>query len=201
MVYGELDGLWRIGNDYANFRVLQPPYKLQLLCNGAHASNLLPFLGCNWNSCMMKRQGLIVFALGSLRDSDLAFSSDGPLPVGVVFFPSFPFMEVMLFPSPMLGNESGESGVLLVPLSPFSPLLPLSLISSSFLPLSLLSSLIPLSLLSSHSSSLSHSLFLSFSIYLPLFPFPFLLLFLLLPLLVRTLFFSLSSHFFYFLFF
>ena len=58
------------------------------------------------------------------------FGSDGPLPVGVVFFPSFPFMGVMLFPSFVLGNASGESGVLLVPLSPFSPLLSLSLLSS-----------------------------------------------------------------------
>ena len=48
--------------------------------------------------------------------------------MGVVFFPSFPFMRVMLFPSFVLGNASGESGVLLVPLSPFSPILSLSLL-------------------------------------------------------------------------
>ena len=98
--------------------------------------------------------------------------------MGVVFFPSFPFMGVMLFPSFVLGNASGESDVLLVPLSPFSPILSLSLLSSP-------------------SPSLSQSLFLSF-----FFPSPFLLLFLLLPLLVRTLFFSLSPFsliFFHFL--
>ena len=133
---------------------------------------------------MMKRQGLVVFSGGPPRDSGVAFGSNGPLPVGVVFFPSFPFMGVMLFPSFVLGNASGESGVLLVPLSPFSPLLSLSLLSS-------------------HSPSLFHSLFLSFSVSLPLFifPSPFLLLFLLLPLLVRTLFFSLSSFSFFFFFF
>ena len=48
---------------------------------------------------MMKRQGLVVFSRGPPRDSGLAFGSDGPLPVGVVFFPSFPFMGVMLLMS------------------------------------------------------------------------------------------------------
>ena len=124
-------GLWRIGNDCAIFRVLRPPYKWRLLRYGAQTSNLLPFLGRNWNRRVMKRQGLVIFAGGPPRDSVPAFDSDGPLPVGVVFFHSFPFMGVMLFPSPVLGNASGESGVLLVPLSPFSPLLP------SLLPLSL----------------------------------------------------------------
>ena len=88
--------------------------------------------------------------------------------MGVLFFPSFPFMGVMLFPSFMLGNASGENGVLLVPLSPFSPLLSLSLLSSP-------------------SPSFSHSLFLSFSVSLPLFLF--LSPSLLPPLLVRTIFF------------
>ena len=74
--------------------------------------------------------------------------------MGVVFFPSFPFMGVMLFPSFVLRNASGESGVLLVPLSPFSPLLSLSLLSSP-------------------SPSFSHSLFLSFSVSLPFFSFSF----------------------------
>ena len=129
----------------------------------------------------MKCQGLVVFLGGPSRDSGSAFSSDGPLPLGVVFFPSFPFMGVMLFPSFALGNVSGESGILLVPLSPFSPLLSFSLLSSP-------------------SPSLFHSLFLSFSVSLPLFFFlsPFLLLFLVLPLLVRTLFFSLSPFSFFF---
>ena len=105
---------------------------------------------------MMKRQGLVVFAGGPPRDSRPAFGSDGPLPVGVVFFPSFPFMGVMLFPSPMLGNAPGESGVLLVPLSPFSPLLP------SLLPLSLLSSPFP------SPFPLVHTLFSSLSLSLSL---------------------------------
>ena len=110
--------------------------------------------GRNWNPRVMKRQGLVVFAGGTPRDSRPAFGSDGPLPVGVMFFPSFPFMGVMLFPSPVLGNASGESGVLLVPLSPFSPLLP------SLLPLSLLSSHFPspFPLVRTRSSSLSLSL-------------------------------------------
>ena len=76
--------------------------------------------------------------------------------MGVVLFPSFPFMGVMLFPCFVIENASGESRVLLVPLSPFSPLLSLSFLSSPSL-------------------SFSHSLFLSFSVSL-LFPsiFPFL---------------------------
>ena len=101
LVYGEFDNLWRIGTDCAIFRVLRPPYKLRLLCNGAHASNLLSFLGRNWNPRVMKRQGLVVFAGGPPRDPGPAFGSDGPLHVGVVFFPSSPFMGVMLFPNPV----------------------------------------------------------------------------------------------------
>ena len=98
LVYGELDGLWRIRIDCAIFRVLRLPYKLRLLCNGAHASNLLPFLRRTWNPRVMKRQGLVVFAGGPPGDPELAFGSDGRL-VGVVFFPSSPFMGVVLFPS------------------------------------------------------------------------------------------------------
>ena len=56
---------------------------------------------------MMKHQGLVVFSRGPPRDSGPAFGSDRPFPVGVVFFPSFPFMVVMLFPSFVLGNASG----------------------------------------------------------------------------------------------
>ena len=79
----------------------QPPYKLQLLCNGAHASNLLPFLGLNWNLRGTMHRGLVVFTGGSLGDPGMAFGSYGPLFVGVVFFPSSSFMGVMLFPSPV----------------------------------------------------------------------------------------------------
>ena len=50
--------------------------------------------------------------------------------MGVVFFPSLPFMGVMLFPSFVLGNVSGAGGALLVPLSLFSILLSLPLLSS-----------------------------------------------------------------------
>ena len=111
---------------------------------------------------MMKRQGLVVFSGGPPRDSGSAFGSNGPLPVGVVFFLSFPFMEVMLFPSFVLGNASGESGVLLVPLSPFSQLLSLS----SFFSFSFSFSLsLPLFL------NLSSSLYLSLSLSSP-FPSP-----------------------------
>ena len=41
---------------------------------------------------MMERQGLVVFVGGPPRDSGSTFGSDGPPPVGVVFFPSSPFM-------------------------------------------------------------------------------------------------------------
>ena len=50
--------------------------------------------------------------------------------MGVVFFPSLPSMGVMLFPSFVLGDASGEGGTVFVPLFLFSPLLPLSLPSS-----------------------------------------------------------------------
>ena len=90
-------GLWRMRTDCEIFRVLRLPYKLRLLYNGAHASNLLPFLGRNWNPHMMKHQGLVVFVGGLPGDLGLAFGSDGPLLVGVVFFPSSSFMGVMLF--------------------------------------------------------------------------------------------------------
>ena len=53
--------------------------------------------------------------------------------MGVVFFPSLPFMGVMLFPSFVLGDVSGEGGTFFVPLSLFSALFSLPLLSS-FLP-------------------------------------------------------------------
>ena len=49
--------------------------------------------------------------------------------MGVVFFPSLPFMGVILFPSFMIGNVSGEGGTFLVSLSLFFILLSLSLLS------------------------------------------------------------------------
>ena len=99
LIYGEFNGLWRIGNDCVIFRVHRPPYKLRLLYNGAHSSNLLPFLGRNWNLRGMERRGLAVFTGGPPEDLGMAFGSDGSLFVGVVFFPSSPFMGVVLFPS------------------------------------------------------------------------------------------------------
>ena len=48
---------------------------------------------------MMKRQGLVAFAGGLPGDPGLVFGSDGPLLIGVVFFPSSSCMGVMLFPS------------------------------------------------------------------------------------------------------
>ena len=92
-------GLLRIGIDCVIFRVLRSPYKLKLHCNKAHALNLLPFLGHNWNLSVTKRQGFVVFTGGLPGDPGMAFGSDGPLLVGVMFFPSSPFMGVMLFPS------------------------------------------------------------------------------------------------------
>ena len=50
--------------------------------------------------------------------------------MGVVFFPSIPFMGVMLFPSFVLGNVSEEGGTFLVLLSLFSILLSLPVLSS-----------------------------------------------------------------------
>ena len=50
--------------------------------------------------------------------------------MGVVFFPSLPFMGVMLFPSFVLGNMSGEGDKFLVSLSLFYVLLSLPLLSS-----------------------------------------------------------------------
>ena len=50
--------------------------------------------------------------------------------MGVVFFPSLPFMGVMLFPSFVLGKASGDGGTFLVSLSLFPILLSLHLLSS-----------------------------------------------------------------------
>ena len=88
-------GSWRIGNDRTVFRVPPPPYKWRLLRYGAPASNLLPFLRRDGNLCVMKRQGLVVFAGDPPRDSGPTFGFGCPVPVGVMFFPSFPFVGVM----------------------------------------------------------------------------------------------------------
>ena len=48
---------------------------------------------------MMKRQGLAVVVGGVPGDPELAFGSDGPVLVGVMFFPSSSLVGVMLFPS------------------------------------------------------------------------------------------------------
>ena len=50
--------------------------------------------------------------------------------VEFVFFPSLPFVGVMLFPSFALWNASGEGSAPLAPFSPFSVPLSLSLLSS-----------------------------------------------------------------------
>ena len=141
----------------------------------------------------MKRQGLVVFVGDSPGDSVSVLMDF--LPVGVVFFPSLPSMGVVLFPSFVLGNASGEGGTLFVLLFPFSPLLPISLLSSPspsfshslfliflFFPISFsfpfAHSFPPFPSLSSHSPSFSffHLFFLSFLLSLPSFPLPFSLL-------------------------
>ena len=97
-----------------------------------------------------------------------------------MFFPSLPFMGVMLFPSFVLGNASGESGASLAPLFPFFFTLPLSLLSSSlfsFLPL--LFSFLPL--LFSFLPKLLSSLFFFSCFPLPSFPSSFHYIFLLCP--------------------
>ena len=59
--------------------------------------------------------------------------------MGVVFFPSLPFMGVMLFPSFWLGNAPGEGGASLALFSLFLILLPpLFFLSSSLFSLLLL---------------------------------------------------------------
>ena len=124
----------------------------------------------------MKRRSLIVFAGDPPEDSGSVFV--GPLLVGVVFFPSLPFMGVMLFPSFVLGNASGEGGTFLVPLSLFSILLSLPLLyslspSPSF---SLLSFLLFFHIPFSLFPFLSHKLFPSLFSSPPLFHLFFLLL-------------------------
>ena len=72
--------------------------------------------------------------LGCLRRGsawEFWLSSVRPLLVRVVFFPSLPFMGVMLFPNFVLRIASGEGGTLFVPLSLFFLLLSLPLLSSS----------------------------------------------------------------------
>ena len=94
--------------------------------------------------------------------------------MGVVFFPSLPFMGVMLFPSFVLGNVSGEGGTLLVPLSLFSILLSIPLFFFSF-SFSFILSFLPhliLPFLFSYAQSLSIPFFF-FSYFPPLsFPSP-----------------------------
>ena len=99
--------------------------------------------------------------------------------MGVVFFPSLPFMGVMLFPSFVLGNASGEGGTFLVPLSLFSILLSLPLISSlsSSLSFSLPSFLLFFHISFSLFPFLSHKPFPSFFSSSPLFHLSVLLLF------------------------
>ena len=91
--------------------------------------------------------------------------------MGVVFFHSLPFMGVMLFPSFVLGNASGEGGTFLMPLSLFSILLSLPLISSlSHSPsFSLLSFLLFFHISFSLFPFLSHKLFSSLFSSSPLF--------------------------------
>ena len=133
--------------------------------------SLLPLLGPNWFLGVKKRQGWVVFAGDLPRDSRTAFGSGCRLLVGVMFFPIFPFVRVMLFPSFVLGNASEEGGTFLVSLSLFSPLLSLSLLSSPSPSFSVSLPLFPFP-----SSSLFHLFFLSFRLSLPLFPSSFLYL-------------------------
>ena len=68
---------------------------------GLTVSQRTPRYGASHYPREMKRQGLVVFARDPTGDSGSAFDSTGPLLVGVVFFPIFPFLGVMLFPSPV----------------------------------------------------------------------------------------------------
>ena len=159
--------------------------------------SLLPLLGRNWFLHLKRRRGWVAFVGELPRDSGMAFVSDYHLPIGVMFFPSLPFVGVMLFPSFVLGNASREGGTFLVSLSLFSPLLSLSLIPSPSPSFSVALPFFPFP-----SSSLFHLFFLSFHLSLPLFPSSFLslevflllfLLFLLLLFLILSSSFSFSS--------
>ena len=87
--------------------------------------------------------------------------------MGVVFFPSLPFMRVMLFPSLVLGNVSREGSTFLVSPSLFSILLSLPLLSSlSPSPSFSLPSFLPFSYFISHKLFPSLFLLLLFSISL-----------------------------------
>ena len=93
MAYGELEPIVRFSECFG-FLINCDSSAMELMLR-----TFFPFLRRNWNPRAMKRQGLVVFAGGSLGDPGKAFGSDRPLLVGVVFFPSSPFMGVMLFPS------------------------------------------------------------------------------------------------------
>ena len=120
--------------------MLQPSYKWWLRCYGAHTPNPLPFLVCNRNLREMKRRSLVVSA-GDPPGDSVSVSMD-LLPVGAVFFPSLPFMGVVLSPSFVLGDASGEGSTFLVSLSLFSSLLSLPLLCSPSPSLSLSFSLL-----------------------------------------------------------
>ena len=113
----------------------------------------------------MKRQSRVVFAGDPPRDSRTAFGSGCRLLVGVMFFPSFPFVGVMLFPNFVLGNASGDGNTFLVSVSLVSPLFSLSLLSSPSPSFSVALPLFPFP-----SSSLFLLFFLSFRLSPPLFP-------------------------------
>ena len=93
MVYGEFEPIVRLSKCF-DFLINCDSSTMELMLR-----TFFPFLGRNWYPRAMKCQGLVVFAGGPPGDPGMAFSSDGPLLVGVVFFPSSPFMGVMLFPS------------------------------------------------------------------------------------------------------
>ena len=118
------------------------------------------FLGRNKNLHVMKRQGLVVFEGDPPGDSVSVLMDLHH--VGVVFFPSLLFMGVVLFPSFVLGNTSGEGGTFLYRFLFFPPL-SLPLLSS------------PSPSFSSPSSSFSVSLILFLLFLLPpiFFFFPF----------------------------
>ena len=109
--------------------------------------------------------------LGLLRRLWSSFS--GSPCVGVVFFPSLPFMGVMLFPSFRLGNAFGGGGASFVPHSLFFSLSSSTAFSSTSSSFFLPFSSVPI-FFSSFLFSLSHPSFSSsYSVFL-LYPFFFL---------------------------
>ena len=86
LVHGELETTVRVSECYC-LLINEDFSTMELILR-----SFFLFLERNYDPREMRHQGLVVFAGGPLADSWLAFDFAGPLPVGVVFFPSFLFV-------------------------------------------------------------------------------------------------------------